>query len=461
MKKSVVLTLLLVLSIIFTACAAPPPPGQQPTATSAAPQPKATCPPPPPTAACPACPTPKPAATCPAPQPTSAPAKKQTAADVYAWVDGKPNIPDPPKDYPPGELGRMVKLGEDIIYHTHTHPLTKDLVGDNLDCTSCHIDGGKAKTLGTFIGTAAAFPAYSKREKTVQTLQDRINNCFMRSMNGTRPIIDTEASVAMAAYVTWLSEGLPIQMNPKKPINPFYTKVWINKKLVPLAKKATHENYLNGQKLYQQKCAVCHGEDGQGKVQDGKILYPPIWGDKSFNTGAGLAHPTKMATWLQFNMPPGGPKLSDQEAVDIAIYVDAQPHPDFDLKEHLLPREKMGYYNSKVLEETHSVAKNFKALGLDVNKIRGSGAPAATEAKPTATPAASAFDPAAYFKANCAACHGANAEGQGSFPALDKAATEHDTYVETILNGKGAMPSFKGKLTEEQVNKIVDWLAKK
>ncbi len=430
MRKSVVLTLLLLLSIVVAACAAPPPPGPPPTATSSAP----------------------------APKPTAVPVKKHTPTDVYALIDGKPNIPDPPKAYPKGELGRMVKLGEDIIYHTHTHPLTKDFVGDDLDCTSCHIDGGKEKTLGTFIGTAAAFPAYSKREKTVQTLQDRINNCFMRSMNGKRPIIDTEASVAMAAYVTWLSQGLPIQMNSVKPVNPFYTKLWINKKLVPLAKKATHENYLNGQKLYTQKCAVCHGKDGQGKVQDGKIVYPPIWGDRAYNTGAGLGHPTKMATWLQFNMPPGGPKLTDQEAVDIAIYVDAQSHPDFDLQEHLLPKEEMGYYNSKVLKETHSVAKNFKALGLDINEIRGSEMPA--EAKPTAAAEAKAFDPAGYFKANCAVCHGENAEGKVG-PALTKAGEKHDEYMKAILEGKDSMPSFKDKLTEDQLEQLLKWLASK
>ncbi len=125
-------------------------------------------------------------------------------------------IPDAPTKYPDGELGRMVKLGEDIILNTNTHPLTKDYVGNKLTCTNCHFNGGKDKTLGTFIGTAAAFPAYSKREKTVQTLQDRINNCFMRSMNGTRPIVDTEASIAMATYITWLSSGIPIEMNPKK-----------------------------------------------------------------------------------------------------------------------------------------------------------------------------------------------------------------------------------------------------
>ena len=130
-----------------------------------------------------------------------------------------------PKEYPAGEVGRMVKLGEDIMAHTDTHPLTKDLVGNKLQCKSCHLNGadGKAGTadgIGTFIGTATAFPAYSKREKTVQTLQDRINNCFMRSMNGKRPIIDSEASIAMATYVTWLSDGMPMHMDTKRPCSP-------------------------------------------------------------------------------------------------------------------------------------------------------------------------------------------------------------------------------------------------
>ncbi len=279
----------------------------------------------------------------------------------------KPNIPDAPQTYPKGELGKMVKLGEDIIMHTNTHPLTKDLVGDDLTCNSCHFDGGKTKNLGTFIGTAAAFPAYSPREKTVQTLQDRINNCFMRSMNGKRPIIDTKASVAMAAYITWLSEGVPIKMNPKKPVNNFYSKQWINKKTIPLIKKATHENYLHGKALYAEKCADCHGVNGMGDEDN-----PPVWGDNSYNCGAGLAHPHKMATWLKANMPLDDETLTLQEAVDIAIYVDAQPHPSFDLQDHLLPREKMGYYNSIVLKEKHSVRSNFaKPFKLNIDEIRG------------------------------------------------------------------------------------------
>ena len=285
-----------------------------------------------------------------------------------------------PKEYPKGEVGRMVKLGEDILLHTNTHPLTKNFVGNKLTCASCHLKGsdgkpGTADGIGTFIGTATAFPAYSKREKTVQTLQDRINNCFMRSMNGKRPIIDTPESVAMATYITWLSEGMPMKMDTKRPCSPNNSDRWGKgaKKFAKIQKKATHANYLNGKKLYEAKCAMCHGMNGQGMG-----TFPPLWGKNakgewlSYNTGAGMSKLNKGAAWVQSNMPLGqGGTLSDQEAADIMLYVDAQPRADFDLKKGLLPANKMGYYNSKVLNEHHSVRSNFKQFGLDVDAIRG------------------------------------------------------------------------------------------
>ncbi|WP_297484414.1 c-type cytochrome [Sulfurimonas sp.] len=284
-----------------------------------------------------------------------------------------------PKTYPAGEVGKMVKLGEDILMHTDTHPLTKDMVGNKLQCISCHIRGsdgkpGTAPGIATFIGTATSFPAYSKREKSVQTLQDRINNCFMRSMNGKRPIIDTKASVAMAAYVTWLSTGMPMKMNPKMPCSPLNSQRWMHgaKHFAKIQKKATHANYVNGKKLYEAKCAMCHSADGAGMG-----TFPPLWGQKNgkwlaYNTGAGMSKLNKGAAWVQSNMPLGqGGTLKDQEAADIMLYVDAQPRADFDLRKGLFPASKMGYYNSKVHEEKHSVRSNFKQFGLDVDKIRG------------------------------------------------------------------------------------------
>ncbi len=285
-----------------------------------------------------------------------------------------------PKEYPAGEVGKMVKLGEEIMATTDTHPLTKDMVGNKLNCASCHLKGadgkpGTADGIGTFIGTATAFPAFSKREKTVQTLQDRINNCFMRSMNGKRPIVDTQASVAMATYITWLSEGLPMRMDTKRPCSPNNSNRWAknSKKFAGIQKKATHKNYLNGQKLFGEKCASCHGMNGEGMA-----TFPPLWGKDanghwlSYNTGAGMSKLNKGAAWVQSNMPLGqGGSLSDQEAADIMLFVDAQERADFDLQKGLFPKEKMGYYNSKVLKETHSVRSNFKAMGLDVDTIRG------------------------------------------------------------------------------------------
>ncbi|EEA04496.1 cytochrome c, class I [Burkholderia sp. H160] len=49
-------------------------------------------------------------------------------------------------------------------------------------------------------------------------------------------------------------------------------------------------NVENGKRIYAQQCAVCHGKNGEGlKAADGRVLYPPLWGDESFNLGAGMA----------------------------------------------------------------------------------------------------------------------------------------------------------------------------
>ncbi len=285
-----------------------------------------------------------------------------------------------PKAYPDGELGRMVKLGEAIVNETNTHPLTKDLVGNTLQCKSCHLKGSDGKPgtslgIATWIGTATVFPAFSKREKTIQSLQDRSNNCFMRSMNGKRLPVDSEASMAMAAYITWLSTGMPIKQETKRPCSPLTSEKWAGgqKKFGAIQKKATHANYVNGQKIYTEKCASCHGANGEGAG-----TFPALWGKGkdgkwlSYNTGAGLSKLNKLPVWMQSNMPLGqGGTLKDQEAADIALYIDAQERADFDLQKGLLPKEQEGYYNSKVLEEKHSVKSNFKAFGLDLDAIRG------------------------------------------------------------------------------------------
>jgi thiosulfate dehydrogenase len=285
-----------------------------------------------------------------------------------------------PKVYPQGPVGELVKLGEEIALHTDTHPLTKDFVGNKLNCANCHLKGedgkpGTANGLTSWLDTGAAFPAWSKREKSVQTLQDRSNNCFMRSMNGKRLVIDSKASIAIAAYITWLAEGKPVHMDRKGPWGMTNKKLWPKgiKHFKPIQKKATHQNYLNGKKVYAEKCASCHGLNGAGMD-----INPPLWGKNnkgewlSYNTGAGMSKLDKGAAYVKLKMPlyQGG-SLSDQETADVILYINGQERADFDLNKALLPREEMGYYNSNVLKEKHTVRSNFKAMGLDIDTIRG------------------------------------------------------------------------------------------
>jgi thiosulfate dehydrogenase len=287
-----------------------------------------------------------------------------TLSALGALAENLSQSPATPAAYPPGPLGEMVKLGQDIIMHTDTHPLSRGLVGNKLTCSSCHIDGGRTNAIGaSFIGTAAAFPAFSAREGAVLTLQDRNANCFMRSMNGTRPAVDSQVSIAIAAYITWLSEGAAIKMNPIKPVNERFSSDWPNKELVALMKRATHANYLHGQEVFVARCAACHSDNGEGTAAG-----PPVWGSASYNTGAGVSKPPQMASWIEHNMPPGNANLLPQEIADVTIYIEAQPHPAFDLKNHL-PAEAS--YNAKILDERSTVRSNFKEFGLDIDTIRG------------------------------------------------------------------------------------------
>ncbi|MFI4874579.1 MAG: c-type cytochrome [Blastopirellula sp. JB062] len=237
--------------------------------------------------------------------------------------------------YPPGKLGEVVRLGEAIVNQTDRHPLSKPFVGNALRCTSCHLDGGKHPQAGSFRQTAAAYPAWSPREKRVITLEDRVLNCFMRSQNGIRPPNGSQVSVAVTTYITWLSSGAPIQMNAAKPLGPNHVP--------PLdLTKNQPADIQRGKIVYQQNCADCHGETGSGDPDN-----PPLWGDRSYNDGAGLSRIDKLASWLKVAMPLDDPILTEQEAIDVAAFVNSHPRPRFLLKEHLPPPDRRGEYNAE------------------------------------------------------------------------------------------------------------------
>jgi len=261
--------------------------------------------------------------------------------------------------YPAGEVGKMVKLGEDIVTHTNTHPMTKDIITTNLTCMNCHLAGkdsraGTTKNIGTFIGTSAAFPAYSSRHKRIQVLQERIDSCFLRCMSSKKSFMGTKAMSAVEAYVASLSDGEPMHMNTKGPRSHKITKLWEKntKKFANIYQKATHENYVAGKEIYQNKCAACHGQNGEGTDS-----FPALWGkDKhghwlSYGADGSMAKLKNSATWIQDNMPFQQERtLSDQEAADVALFVNAQ--------------ERKSY-------KGYEVKDNFKKYGLNLKEIRG------------------------------------------------------------------------------------------
>jgi cytochrome c6 len=84
----------------------------------------------------------------------------------------------------------------------------------------------------------------------------------------------------------------------------------------------------------------------------------------------------------------------------------------------------------------------------------------------TATPARAQGD-AALFKAKCAACHGADGKGNTSMGKTLKVRdlTSEDVQKQTdaqltdvTANGKGKMPAYKGKLTDDQIKQLVAFI---
>jgi thiosulfate dehydrogenase len=161
----------------------------------------------------------------------------------------------------------------------------------------------------------------------VNLLEDRVNDCFERSMNGRPLPRDGEEMRAILAYIWWLSRDLPVGVEP--PGRGFL-------KLAPVG--PTDQG--RGEAVYVAKCAVCHGRDGQGLTSpSGDYLFPPLWGPQSFNIGAGMARRNTAAAFVKANMPYGQDgTLTDQEAYDVAAYFTEQPRPDFPRKDEDWPK---------------------------------------------------------------------------------------------------------------------------
>lgn len=67
-----------------------------------------------------------------------------------------------------------------------------------------------------------------------------------------------------------------------------------------------------------------------------------------------------------------------------------------------------------------------------------------------------AVDAAALFKSKCSACHAMDKKKMG--PALKDMVTDPKVLRETIVNGRKMMPKFAGKLSDEEIDAMVDFI---
>lgn len=188
-------------------------------------------------------------------------------------------------------------------------------VGNRLQCVSCHPDNGTRPNAMPWVGIYARFPQYRERVGGIQIIEDRINDCFERSMNGKALVPESRDMRDIIAYMAFLSSGYPVFAKVKGQSSP----------RVPVLEGDT----VRGAATFAAKCSVCHGPNGAGTD-----VFPALWGDGSYNIGAGMARVRTAAAFIKVAMPQTAPgTLTDQEAYDLATYINTRPRPDFPGKE--------------------------------------------------------------------------------------------------------------------------------
>jgi thiosulfate dehydrogenase len=177
-----------------------------------------------------------------------------------------------------------------------------------------------------YSAVASSYPKFRARSGAIESMSKRINDCFERSLNGAALDTNSKEMLAIKAYMNWLGKGL---VKGIKPLGSGF------KDLAFLERAADPEL---GKAVYIDKCQSCHQATGSGLMNGDKTAYtyPPLWGDHSYNNGAGLYRLSNFAKYVKYNMPLGvshtSTQLSDEEAWDVAAFVNSQVRPMKDTK---------------------------------------------------------------------------------------------------------------------------------
>ncbi len=241
---------------------------------------------------------------------------------VALWM-----APDP-KSIPANTAGDEIRYGKELIAHTAEYlgPKGKVLsISNGMNCQNCHLDAGTKPFGNNYSAVASTYPKFRARSGAEETIEKRVNDCFERSLNGQPLANDSKEMKAIVAYIKWLGTDVPKGKTPE------------GAGLVELSYLSRPADPIKGKVLYQENCTVCHGADGEGIMNTDRnaYTYPPLWGKHSYNDGAGLYRMSRFAGYIKANMPLGAthdsPILTDEQAWDIAAFVNSMERPNKDI----------------------------------------------------------------------------------------------------------------------------------
>ena len=227
-------------------------------------------------------------------------------------------------EIPPGKEGALIRYGKSLVESTAYYLGPKGVVAalsNGMNCQNCHLKAGTQNFANPFSATASTYPKYRDRSGRVESIAYRINECMLRSLNGKDLDSAGREMQAMTAYIKWVGSGVPKGEKPKG----------AGTEELNLLNRAA--DTIEGRTVFISSCRRCHGQNGEGLLlpDSSGYIYPPLWGDHSFNVSAGLFRLSSLAGFIKNNMPLGAsrekPELNEEQAWDVAAYIASQPRP--------------------------------------------------------------------------------------------------------------------------------------
>jgi len=217
--------------------------------------------------------------------------------------------------------GDLIRYGRELIVHTATYlgPAgSVASISNGMNCQNCHLDAGTKLMGNNYAASAANFPRYRARSGTIESLRKKVNDCLIRSLNGVPLDSNSREMSAIIAYMQWLGKDVPKGGKP------------VGSGLQELPYMSRAADTAKGRLVFQRQCVQCHGSDGGGLHDASGVnyLYPPLWGIRSYNNGAGIFRLSKFAAYVKANMPFNNAHLTDEEAWDVAAFVNSQTRPE-------------------------------------------------------------------------------------------------------------------------------------